>query len=334
LPVPAAVNVHVGITGLQRGIDHPEPLLTVVEEADRLGYDSVWFNEQHFAVGIPGAPSAMLLAAAVFARTKRIRVGLSVVVLPMYHPVMLAQLVELSGGRLDVGIGRGSSPGLSKAMPEDARRRGFEEAYRLLLAVWKQPYVSADGDIWRFQDVPVGMRPAEIPPLSIAGTSRESIELAVRDGLRLLLSLEPPEARQLEILDEVRRDLGVSGPRLTSSSRYVCIAPTAAGAEAQARELWGRITENRREIARQRGVAPTDRPFELFRQDQLISGDPDAVIAAIDSLIRSQGLDHLRCVFNGNGAVNLEQTLQRMRLFAVTVLPERERRWSPDPVLH
>jgi hypothetical protein len=113
---------------------------------------------------------------------------------------------------------------------------------------------------------------------------------------------------------------------------HVCIAPTATGAEAQARELWGRITENRREIARQRGVAPTDRPFELFQAEQLISGDPDGVTAAIDDLAKSHGLDHLRCVFNGNGAVDLDQTLQRMRLFATTVLQERERRWPSGPV--
>src|SRR6187397_6300 len=102
--------MHIGIGGLQRGLNHPEPLLSVIEAADRLGYDSVWFNEQHFAVGIPGAPSAMLLAAASLMRTRRIRIGLSVVVLACYHPVLLAemltQLDELSQGRLDVGIGR------------------------------------------------------------------------------------------------------------------------------------------------------------------------------------------------------------------------------------
>ena len=88
------LTIHIGITGLQRGIEHPEPLLSTIEHADRLGYDSVWFNEQHFAVGIPGAPSALLLAAAALARTRQIRVGLSVVVLPMYHPVMLAEMLE------------------------------------------------------------------------------------------------------------------------------------------------------------------------------------------------------------------------------------------------
>ena len=106
--------MHLGLTGWQREALNGDPreYLDLFEYADRLGFDSIWFNEYHFRRTDLAYPSAIALAASVIARTERMRIGLSVVLLPIHHPLLLAEeLAQLdcqSGGRLDVGIGRGT----------------------------------------------------------------------------------------------------------------------------------------------------------------------------------------------------------------------------------
>ncbi|MCS6802762.1 MAG: LLM class flavin-dependent oxidoreductase [Dehalococcoidia bacterium] len=327
--------VHLGVAGLQRGIRHPEPLLSLVQAAEQLGFDSVWFNEQHFSEGLSGAPSALLLAAASLARTSTIRVGLSVVVLPLYHPVLLAealaQLDELGSGRLDVGIGRGSSPGLSRAVPDDLRRAAFFEAHDLLLKAWSSPAVSAEGACWRFADLPVTLRPAQPLPIFVAGASYETIAFAAARGYRLLLSLEPPEQRQLALLEKARQALGVEGPRRVSFSRYVCIGRTPAEAKDLAVRLWQAVQDRRRALARERGQPFRERPFAEFCAEQAIIGDGAGCRRALEQLIAEQGADHFRFVFNGNGALSAEETLMYLERFASAVLHHPEfRAWRAN----
>jgi alkanesulfonate monooxygenase SsuD/methylene tetrahydromethanopterin reductase-like flavin-dependent oxidoreductase (luciferase family) len=324
------VTIHFGIAGLQRGIPHPEPLLSVVEAAEQIGFDSVWFNEQHFSVGLQGAPSALLLAAASLARTSTIRVGLSVVVLPAYHPVLLAELLaqldELGGGRLEVGIGRGASPGLSRAFPEAFRRAAFFEAHDLLLRAWTAPSVSADGAYWLFSDLPVTVRPRRRPPILVAGASFETIAFAVKHDYRLLLSLEPPERQQLDLLEEARQALDMTGSRRVSFSRYVCIGRTVAEASDLALRLWRSVQASRRALAQERGQPFSERSFEAFCAEQAIVGDGAGCRRAIEALIAEQQLDHLRCVFNGNGALSVKETLIQMERFASAVIHHPESR--------
>lgn len=325
-----ALTVHLGVAGVQRGIRHPEPLLSVIEAAEQLGFDSVWFNEQHFSLGSYGAPSALLLAAASLARTTTIRVGLSVVVLPAYHPVVLAELLaqldELGGGRLEVGIGRGAGPGLSRAFPDAFRRAAFFEAHDLLLQAWTAPSVSAAGAYWRFNDLPVAVRPRRRPPILVAGASFETIAFAVRHGYRLLLSLEPPERQQLVLLEEARQTLGVTGPRRVSFSRYVCLGRTSAEASDLALRLWRSVQANRRALAEERGQPFNERSFETFCAEQAIVGDGAACRRAIEALIAEQQLDHLRCVFNGNGVLSAEETVSQLERFASAVIHHPESR--------
>ncbi|MFP3442855.1 LLM class flavin-dependent oxidoreductase, partial [Pantoea sp. SIMBA_133] len=78
------------------------------------GFDGIWFNEFHFSRDTLPYPSTLLLGADILARTERLRFGTSILVLPLYHPLLLAeQIAQLdfqSGGRVDVGIGRGTDP--------------------------------------------------------------------------------------------------------------------------------------------------------------------------------------------------------------------------------
>lgn len=312
--------------------DHQE-FLGLFERADRLGFDGVWFNEFHFRRTALPYPSILLLAAAVFARTERLRVGTSILVLPLYHPLLLAESVAQldwqSGGRIDVGIGRGTDPSTFVALGIDAAtsRERFEESYTILRQAWIGPTVTAQGGCWDFAEVGVGPPPVQQPhpPLYVAGSTRETLAFAAEQGLPLLLSLEPPEGKQLAIYREALAASGRPGALAGSSlSRYICIRATRAEAEQHLDELLPRLYQRRVGFAVGRStpadqVPPIDR--ERFVREQAIVGDPQACYDRIVALTRELGTGELRCVFNGNGTLDNTTALAGMDLFAREVLP-------------
>ncbi len=304
--------------------DHRD-FLGLFEEADRLGFDGVWFNEFHFQDPPQPYPSTLLLAAALFARTTRIRIGTSILVLPLHDPLLLAEMIaqldRQSGGRLDIGMGRGTDPQTFTILGIDhaqARER-FEAAFETMLRVWTQPL----SDSHRASAPPL-QQPH--PPLYLAGTTKETMAFAALKNLPLLLSLEPPEPRQLAAYAEALAESGATSMIARSSlCRYLCIARNLAQAEAAVDDLLARRQRARDASARARGTVnpPLDRA--KVRAEQMIWGDPDQCLAQIAALRQAPGAIHgigeLRLVFNGNGVLDNAEALASMRLFAETVLP-------------
>jgi alkanesulfonate monooxygenase SsuD/methylene tetrahydromethanopterin reductase-like flavin-dependent oxidoreductase (luciferase family) len=320
--------MHIGLTGWSRDAADADPrrFLGVMQRADELGFDSVWLSEHHFRrEGLP-YPSPLLLAAAIFAQTERIRVGLGVVLSAIHHPLLLAeQLAQLdvqSGGRLDVGLGRANQPEVPAALGMEMADQPprIREALGILVRAWTEPRVSNDGPAWQFADVAVGPRPVQQPhpPLYLAGTSPETMTLAIERGLPLLLSLEPPEGRQLDHYREAAATLGrpddVSG---FSLARYVCIGRTDDEADALVDRLLPAL------MRRRRWAPPMtlDEAKEHFLASQAIVGGPGRCIEQIADLIGRTGISHLRCVFSGNGVLDRDTTLEGLALFAREVLP-------------
>nr|WP_282571877.1 LLM class flavin-dependent oxidoreductase [Roseomonas acroporae] len=310
----------------------PRDFLALFEAADRMGFDGVWFSEFRFRRALP-YPSTLLLAAALLARTERLRVGTSVLVLALHHPLLLAeeiaQLDRQCGGRLDIGIGRGTDPETFRALgigPEEVRER-FEEAHGLLVRAWTQPAVTARGRFWSFEGVPVGPEPVQRPhpPLHVAAASRGTLEFALRHDLPLLLSLEPPEGRQLALYRTLLAERGGEGALGRSSlARYVCIGRDAAEARARLERLLPGLDRRRRHFAALRGTPPDAVPPAdpaRFLREQAICGDPEACHAQIRALLAGTGIGALRCVFNGNGVLDDGEALAGMALFAREVLP-------------
>ncbi|MEE1757156.1 LLM class flavin-dependent oxidoreductase [Streptomyces sp. SP18CS02] len=170
------------------------------EAAEESGLDSVWLAEHHFMpYGV--CPSAVTLAALLLGRTRRIRVGTAVSVLPTTHPVALGEQAALlhltSGGRFTLGVGRGGpwvdlevfGTGL------EAYEEGFPESLDLLLRWLREPRVAAGGGRHRFREVAVVPRPDElidgdpVPETILACTSPRSVKLAARRGLPMLLGM-------------------------------------------------------------------------------------------------------------------------------------------------
>ncbi|MFF3155677.1 LLM class flavin-dependent oxidoreductase [Streptomyces sp. NPDC057910] len=184
------------------------------EVAEESGLDSVWLAEHHF-VPYGVCPSAVTLAALLLGRTRRIRVGTAVSVLPTAHPVALGEQAALlhltSGGRFSLGVGRGGpwvdlevfGSGLS------AYEQGFPESLDLLLRWLRESRVSGEGERFSFREVPVVPRPAEIldggpedacPEVIVACTSPRSVKLAAEHGLPMLLGMHCGDEDKAEMV--------------------------------------------------------------------------------------------------------------------------------------
>ncbi|MER7348955.1 LLM class flavin-dependent oxidoreductase [Streptomyces aurantiacus] len=203
-----------------------------VEVAEEAGLDSAWLAEHHF-VPYGTCPSAITLAALLLGRTRRIRVGTAVSVLPTAHPVALGEQAALlhltSGGRFSLGVGRGG-PWVDLEVfgaGIEAYEKGFPESLDLLLR-WLSgaPRVAGSGGRFSFRDVAVVPRPQEAltsppgspgpfpdlpappersapsagPEVVVACTSPSSVRLAAARGLPMLLGMHVGDEEKAEMV--------------------------------------------------------------------------------------------------------------------------------------
>ncbi len=163
--------------------------------AEALGYRSVWIAEHHFNdYGLCPAPP--VLASFVAARTTTLRLGMGVSLLPLHHPVDLAEelavLDVVSGGRLDVGIGRGGTLQDYQTFQSDRddSRARVEEGVALMRQSWSGAPFDFQGQFHSAAGVHVRPRPVQRPhpPLFIAANSEDSVLSAARLGLPTLSS--------------------------------------------------------------------------------------------------------------------------------------------------
>jgi alkanesulfonate monooxygenase SsuD/methylene tetrahydromethanopterin reductase-like flavin-dependent oxidoreductase (luciferase family) len=205
------------------GQGHAEALHRTVRTAvaaEQAGLDSVWLAEHHFMpYGV--CPSAITLAGLLLGRTRRIGVGTAVSVLPTLHPVALGEQAAMlhltSGGRLTLGVGRGGPWQDLEVFGTgiEAYEHGFPESLDLLLRWLREERVGADGEHYRFREVPVVPRADEIvddegvavgsPPVVVACTSPATVRLAAERGLPMLLGLHSGDEEKAEMVALWRR---------------------------------------------------------------------------------------------------------------------------------
>jgi probable F420-dependent oxidoreductase len=190
--------VRIGVSLLNnQGIENAHALVDMASRADELGFDSVWvhdhvFNAGHVLDRIGGRPyyEPMTFLSFVAARTRRVRLGTSVLVLPYHNPVRLAKaaatLDVLCGGRLVMGVGVGLIEKEMQAMGTPFTERGAytDEAIAVMRALWSSDEPRFAGKYYRFEGMKFSPRPLQIPsiPLVIGGVSRAAIRRAARLG--------------------------------------------------------------------------------------------------------------------------------------------------------
>ncbi|MFW6174592.1 MAG: LLM class flavin-dependent oxidoreductase [Chloroflexota bacterium] len=161
---------------------------TVAQQAEALGYDSIWTQEQ--IVGQSRSLEPVSLLSYLAAVTTHVRLGTSVIVLPLRNPVQLAKSLAtadvLSGGRLTVGVGLGGqSPYLPAfGIPEGRRVRRFTEALRVMYALWEQSEAHLDGEFFRLEGTPMEPKPVQKPrpPVWFGARSEPALRRALRYG--------------------------------------------------------------------------------------------------------------------------------------------------------
>ena len=148
------------------GIDRPR-IRRFLERAEALGFESAWVVEQVLGT-LPCLEPVQLISWAA-ALTSRIRLGTAVLLTPLRSPVHLAKslatLDQLSGGRLDVGIGLGGNPKIYAAFGISAARRvaRFNEGLRLMQALWTEPRVTFAGEFWQLENAALEPKPLQRP---------------------------------------------------------------------------------------------------------------------------------------------------------------------------
>lgn len=285
-------------------LGEPEPklyreLLDVVEGLDRLGFDAVFSSEHHFA-DVGYSPSVLPLAAAMAVRTTRVKIGTCVLLLPLHHPIRVAEDAAtvdiISNGRFILGAGVGWRPEEFHGLGVDLKHRGslMEEALQIIIGCWTHEEFSFQGRHFQFSNVKLRPRPVQRPrpPIWLGGRAAAAIDRIVRLGDVYMLS----ELNEKEGYANLQQALQRHGRRPedcpVTGAFWLHVAETTEQAWKEAREpLLCHRGEFKKyfDESQQRDDAGRLRKIdsdleELVRQDKLFIGDPATVAAGLRRL--------------------------------------------------
>ncbi len=314
-------------------------LVDLAVASEELGFDSVWANEHHFDAYGGLVPSPPVFLAAVAQRTSTVRLGTSVVVLPLHQPIevaeQLAMLDLMSSGRLEVGVGRGyvtsdyEALGVSLAEGQERTLEGLE----VLLRAWSNAPLSYAGKHYRFRDVDVWPKPQQQPPPIWMGCSRNpaSFEWTGTHGYRLMTIAHVNPLDELASLAETYRRARAAAGHDPAGCQVATHFNALLDEDGdQARDLaklyldrsmkLGLPTFPDSNLAFHRAGAA-----RLVDEGRVLAGSPDECVAALERLQDQAGLTAVSCKFIFGGMPR-EQAERSMRLFAEGVIPRLKTR--------
>jgi len=317
-----------------------EERLQFVAAADELGLSHYFIAEHHWnPVGMAPLPGIFLAAAAQ--RTRRIRLGPLGYAVAFRNPLLLAEeicmLDHLSGGRFDLGIGRGISPwelqlfGLTQPETRDL----LLESLEIMLKCFTSESVTHRGRRFEYFDVPMVLKPLQEPhpPLWYPTTAGSMRDYIARHGMNLVTGWAP-SARIKEAINLYREawekhsgdPLRAGAPRepALASVRQIVIADTDATAEAIARPARDRWYANLQtlSVAFSHRTAFVPAEFEVAkRAGSIIAGAPQTAHREIERHIAESGINTL-LVQVAFGNMPHAQAMRSLELFAAEVMPK------------
>ena len=234
-----------------------DELLEQILLTDQLGFDEAWFAEHHHSdYGMLASPN--LIIANLAPRTKRLRMGNLVSVLPLYDPMRFAEecgmLDILTNGRLNIGLGRGvPKDDIKHRLDRDTAQARFEEGIEILMRAWTGETFSYSGKAWGYEEISCRPLPLQKPhpPIYYGATSPDSPAMVARRGWNLALSRQPLRncARAIQAYREERAkhsDLPGTGNAIMVRDIYVAETDEQAWREAgpEITRFWQLATDN------------------------------------------------------------------------------------------
>jgi alkanesulfonate monooxygenase SsuD/methylene tetrahydromethanopterin reductase-like flavin-dependent oxidoreductase (luciferase family) len=308
-------------------------LLELGPLAESLGYDGLWINEEHFGQGSRVCLSPILLATALAMRTSTIRIGFSVLVLPLFEPIRLAEEIAtldvLSEGRVDLGISRGNTSRYFEAWGLDYEDRSvaFDAGFERLIRYWTEPKVQVGS---RTESIEPKCIQRPHPPVYVATYREESAAWIAQRGLALFQGSQ-------QSVDSIRRCIGAfrdAGGDVAQVpiGRFIVVGETDADARQAAWPAAEKLTAGYRRGGDQvrRGISTEDElETERWLREVAIVGSPDTVAERITALRTEFGFGNFMLVTGFLGNLPQEQVVRTLELFAKEVMPRVQRTLAP-----
>jgi len=326
-----------------------EEMLERIALAESLGFDVAWLAELHFGGAFSLLSNPLMVVPVIAQRTSRIRIGTAVSLLPLHHPLSCAEQAAtadlLSGGRLELGVGRGSIPsqfhGFGVSVAENRGR--FDEALQIIRLAWTQERVSFRGQHYEIEDIAVVPRPLQQPhpPIRIAVHSAESFAHVAATGLPIYSGTTTTPLPQLrEYMALYRTRLAAAGhpwqPDQMALMFPIHVGVTGAAAREAMRPGVRKYYENLRAIFAQlpdsyvehlprlRIIEETlaNLPYDRFFRDQAVFGDAAEVVDRLQAAREEFGLSQIIGWFDQGSMLPREEAELAMRRFAEHVMPK------------
>jgi len=340
--------MHIGIfleessQGLGPG-DAFDEAFQLVDAAEARGLDGVWLGQLHFTPDRSVLTASLVVAGAIAARTRRLVVGTAVEILPLHHPLRIAEeaatVDHISKGRFVFGVGRSGAPRAYDVFGvayEESQAR-FTEALALILQAWKGERFSFDGEFYRVRDAAVSPRPYQRPhpPVRVAVTSDETFRTIGREGRPIFVGLRATDLAelrdQLRAYREAWKDAGHPGTGDVYLRIPVYAAETPAAAlEEPARSIehyFKRQAELTRSAVGRAGAGPAER--RRFQADRLAAlsydeivkskvafGTAEALVDRLGSLRDDLGLAGIVVELNPGGLIPRERVHRSLGILA------------------
>lgn len=309
-----------------------EERLQIVEAYDRAGMYGYHIAEHH-STPLGMAPSPGLFLSAVAQRTRRLRFGPLVYLLPLYHPIRLAEeiamLDQLSDGRYQVGVGRGISPieSMLYGGDPDHNQAIFEEVLAILRQAFANGKVDFDGAYFHFHDVPLELAPKQqpAPPFWYGISHPDSAERCVERGFNAVTLSRPPAAAAIvRRFHECAEAAGT--PDLTIGfGSFVVVGDTDEQALRIAERAYPVWHNSFHYLYHAYGRSPVqgERPATyagMMAEGLAVAGSPDTVTRVLRERLGEIGANYYlaQLVF---GDMTLAESLHSIGLFTERVMP-------------
>src|SRR5215471_12577624 len=331
----------------QTHVERYAELFDLVALAETLGFDVAWLAELHFGGAFSLLSNPLMLVAVAAQRTRRIRLGTAVTLLPLHHPLSCAEQAAtadvLSGGRLEFGVGRGSiaSQFHGFRVPATENRARFDEALEIIRLAWTRERFSYRGTFYEVEELSVVPRPVQQPhpPIRVAVHTAESFAHIGDLGLPIYSGTTTTPLPQLrEYMALYRAHLAAAGhtwqPEQMALMLPVHVGATSAAARDAMRAGVLRYYQNLEVIFSQLPDSYADHlprlkmiretlanlPYEKFCRDQGVFGDAAEVVDRLQAARDEFGLSQIICWFDQGSMLERAEVERAMRRFTDEVM--------------